>query len=297
MLLNILNLMFQKQDSNLGTALSTLRSVRKELDDLMAEYTVEHITSVVYLQEAATANDGPSPIAKRIRTIPAMLQDSVVMEKLSCYGDENNNVKQLRALKVEVINKLNVEFDRRFSEFNSVLWKLYEILRPSNDHFHQAEELVPLLDFIKTIPAACHKVTDLSFEQLNSECNMFRSVLKKFSIKQNKLYERAYQEMMKQETVGKKVTKVKKEDKMIKFVLTLTGADILKPIYLVAVTTGYSSSVVECGFSACNRIDTCHRRRMTPYRQANLTLLHFENKLTRNISFEQFLLKWNTKPR
>ena len=136
------------------------------------------------------------------------------MEKLPCYGDENNNVKQLRALTVEVINKLNVEFNRRFSELNSVLWKSYEILRPSHDHILQAEELVPLLGFIKTIPAACHKVTDLSFEQLNSECNVFRSVLKEFSIEQDKLYERARQEMMKQETVGRKVTKVKKEDKI-----------------------------------------------------------------------------------
>ena len=203
-LLNILNLMFQKQDSNLGTALSTLRSVRKELDDLIAQYTVEHITTVIYPQEAATPNDGSSPTAKRRRTIPATLQDSVVMEKLPCYRDENSNVKQLRALTVEVINKLNVEFDRRFSEFNSVLWKSYEILKPSNDHFLQAEELVPLLDFIKTIPAVRHKVTDLRFEQLTSECNVFRSVLKEFSIEQDKLYERARQEMMKQEAVGKK---------------------------------------------------------------------------------------------
>ena len=82
-----------------------------------------------------------------------------------------------------------------------------------------------------------------------------------------------------------------------RFVLTLAGTEILKQIYLVAVTAGYSSSVVECGFSARNRIDTCHRMRMTPYRQANLTLLHFENTLTRNITYEQFLVKWNSKPR
>jgi hypothetical protein len=33
--------MFQKQDSNLGTALSTLRSVGKEVDNRLSEYTVE----------------------------------------------------------------------------------------------------------------------------------------------------------------------------------------------------------------------------------------------------------------
>ena len=119
--LNILNLMFQKQDSNLGTALITLRSVRKELDDLIAQYTVEHITTVVYQQEAATPNDGSSPTVKRRRAIPATLQDSVVMEKLPCYRYENSNVKQLRALTVEVINKLNVEFYGRSFVSNLVL--------------------------------------------------------------------------------------------------------------------------------------------------------------------------------
>ena len=209
-------------------------------------------------------------------------------------------MEHLHALAIEVIDKLNVEFDQWFSEFNSTLWKSYELLKPSNDHFIDPELLVPLLDFIKRIPAVCHKVTDLSFQRLKSECNVFRSVLKEFSNKQEDLYEKALEESVQQESVGKKVVKVKKEDKMTqmtRFVLTLTGAEILKQMYLVAVTAGYSSSVVECGFSVHNRFDTCHRRRMTPYRQANLTLLHFENTLTRNITFEQFLVKWNSKPR
>ena len=299
-LLSLLSLKFQKQDSNLGTALSTLGSVRKEVDNLLSEYTVEHITRLVYPQEASTRDDGSSPLAKRKRTIPVTFQDFVVSEKLPAFRDENNTVEHLRALAVEVVDKLNVEFDHRFSEFNSTLWKSYEILMPCNNHFLEPELLVPLFDFIKTIPAVCHKVTEFSLEQLKSECSVFRGVLKEFSETQDKLYEKALEENLRQEAMGKKVVKVKKEDKMTqttRFVLTLAGAEILKQIYLVAVTAGYSSSVVECGFSARNRIDTCHRRRMTPYRQANLTLLHFENTLTRNITFEQFLVKWNSKPR
>ena len=299
-LLSLLSLKFQKQDSNLGTALSTLGSVRKEVDNLLSEYTVEHITRLVYPQEASTRDDGSSPLAKRKRTIPVTFQDFVVSEKLPAFRDENNTVEHLRALAIEVVDKLNVEFDHRFSEFNSTLWKSYEILMPCNNHFLEPELLVPLFDFIKTIPAVCHKVTEFSLEQLKSECSVFRGVLKEFSETQDKLYEKALEENLRQEAMGEKVVKVKKEDKMTqttRFVLTLAGAEILKQIYLVAVTAGYSSSVVECGFSARNRIDTCHRRRMTPYRQANLTLLHFENTLTRNITFEQFLVKWNSKPR
>lgn len=299
-LLNLLNLMFQKQESNLITALTTLQSVRRELDNLSVKYTVAHITQLVFPQEASAPDDELRLLGKRKRTIPATLHDSVVMEKLPCYRDESNNVEQLRALAVEVLNKLNVEFDHRFSEFNSTLWKSFEILKPSNHHFLEAEKLIPLLDYIKTIPLVRQKIEELSFQQLECECNVFRSVLKAFSDKQDQLFEMALQKKMKDEAMGRKVEEVKKEDKMTQmtqFVLTLVGAEILKQIYLVAVTAGYSSSVVECGFSALNRIDTCHRRRMTPYRQASLTLLHFENALTRSISFEQFLVKWNSKPR
>ena len=185
-------------------------------------------------------------------------------EKLPAFRDENNTVEHLHTLAVEAVDKLNVEFDRRFSEFNSTLWKSYEILMPCNNHFLEPTLLVPLFDFIKTIPAVCHKVTEFSFEQLKSECSVFRGVLKEFSETQDKLYEKALEDNLRQEPMAK----VKKEDKMTqttRFVLTLAGAEILKQIYLVAVTAGYSSSVVECGFSARNRIGTCHRMRMTSY--------------------------------
>ena len=158
---------------------------------------------------------------------------------------------------------------------------------------------MPLLDFIKTISPACHKVTELSFEQLKRECNVFRGVLKEFSIEQDKLYEKTRNKMTKQEIAGKKVIKIKKGNKMRQmtiFVLTLTRAKILKQIYLVAVTAGYSRTAVAYRFSSRDAIDRCHRKRMTTYRQASLTLLRFENNLTWNISFQQLLVKWNSKP-
>ncbi|CAB4009397.1 Hypothetical predicted protein [Paramuricea clavata] len=95
-------------------------------------------------------------------------------------------------------------------------------------------------------------------------------VMKEFGDKQDKLHEKALEENLKQEAMGKKVEKSEKEDKMTqmtRFVLTLAGTEIIKQIYLVAVTAGYFSSVIECGFSARKRVDTCHRRRMTPYHQ------------------------------
>ncbi len=73
---------------------------------------------------------------------------------------------------------------------------------------------MPLLDFIKTIPAVCHKVKDFSFEQLKSECNMFCSMLKEFSDTQDKLYKKALEENVQQEAMGGKVVTIKREDKM-----------------------------------------------------------------------------------
>ena len=181
---------------------------------------MEHITRLVYPQEASTTDDGSSPPAKRKRTIPAILQEYVLTEKLPCFRDENNSAEYLHALAIEVIDKLNVEFDRRFSEFNSTLWRSYEILKPSDDQFLEPELLVPLLDFIKTIPAVCHKVEEVSFEQLKSECNIFRRVMKEFSDKQDKLHEKALEQNLKQEAMGKKVVKVKKEDKMTQVTVT-----------------------------------------------------------------------------
>ena len=99
----------------------------------------------------------------------------------------------------------------------------------------------------------------------------FGSVIREFSDEQDRLAEiesRKNAESAENDASKNSTTPPKKESKMMRmtqFVLTLTGADILQQMYLVAVTAGYSSSVVECVFSALNRIDMCHRRKMTPY--------------------------------
>ena len=85
-LLNLLNLMFKKQDSNLGTALSSLRLVRKEVDNLLLKCTAEHITWIVYPQNASITDDGPPLPAKRKRAVPVAFQeDSIVKEKLTTF--------------------------------------------------------------------------------------------------------------------------------------------------------------------------------------------------------------------
>ena len=58
-------------------------------------------------------------------------QDSIVTERLPYYQEEVNNVEELCALVIEVVNNLNIEFDHRFNEFNTELWISFENLKPS----------------------------------------------------------------------------------------------------------------------------------------------------------------------
>jgi hypothetical protein len=300
-LLDISNQTFQKSDTDLLTSLSVLKSVRENLEGLREKYSIEHITSIIYIEGVSTIEleDEPHTAGKRKRTIPDKYQDYVVVDTLPIFHDLNNEL-ELRALAVQVLDTLNSEFDDRFSEFNTQLWLSYASLKPSHTPFLDAKELKPLLDFVRTIPVVSRKVEDLSFEKLKCECEVFRSVILDFSNKQDTSAELQFQRKKSENDAKGKKTETPKVNKMTQitqFVSSLCGAEILQQMYLVAVTAGYSSSVVECVFSALNRVDTCHRRKMTPYRKTNLTLLHFENAITRDISFEQFLLKWNTKPR
>ena len=75
------------------------------------------------------------------------------------------------------------------------------------------------------------------------------------------------------------------------------SAPYLIQIFKVAVTAGYTQTCVECLFSALNRIDTPHRRNQLSTRQTNLTWLHFEQKVTRGIAFNDFAKEWRKKPR
>ena len=75
-------------------------------------------------------------------------------------------------------------------------------------------------------------------------------------------------------------------------------APVLCFLYNVAVTAGFTSTRVECLFSALNQIDTPQRRSMTTKRECELSYLSFENKvLFSDITFDMFLKAWKSKSR
>lgn len=253
-LLDILNKTFQKSDCDLATSLSVLKSIRETLYGLRQKYTIQHITPLIYPEDVPTSTDSvnePGIASKRKRKIPEKFQDSLLTDKLPMYRDANNELERLRALAVEVLDNLDAEFDDRFSEFNTQLWMSFAMLEPSNTAFLDANKLRPLLDFVKSIPIISQKIEDLSFDKLESECTVFRSVIQNFNERQDSLAEIEFQKKKAENDVkGKKTGKPKlnKMTRTTQFVLTLCGAEVLQQMYLVAVTAGYSSSVVECVF-------------------------------------------------
>ena len=248
-LLDILNKTFLKSDSDLQTSLSVLKSIREKLCGLRQKYTFEYITHLIYPESVATCTsvNEPGVASKGKRTIPEKFQDSVLTDKLPIYRDMNNEMERLRALAVEVLDNLDAEFDVRFSEFNTQLWMSFAMLKPTNTAFLDANEFRPLLDFIKAIPVISQKVEDLSFDKLESECDVFRSVIQDFNDRKDSLAELEFQKKKAGNDANGKKTEKPKVNKMTRttqFVLTLYGAEILQQVYLVSVTAGYSSSVV-----------------------------------------------------
>jgi hypothetical protein len=72
------------------------------------------------------------------------------------------------------------------------------ILKPSDDQFLEPQSYRGIFA-TKLQRYLCHKVAEVSFEQLESECNIFRRVVtKEFSDKQDKLHEKALKENLKQ---------------------------------------------------------------------------------------------------
>ena len=85
---------------------------------------------------------------------------------------------------------------------------------------------------------------------------------------------------------------------MYRYVQNQDSMIVLSAMFRMAIVAGYSTSTVENSFSARNRVDTDRRRRLSPYKQGDLSLLHFESALLQlSLTFEDFLKVWKEKSR
>ena len=104
------------------------------------------------------------------------------------------------------------------------------------------------------------------FNLLTSECSVFRALLK-----------RKFGDLDGDHVLSTMYRYVQNQDSMI----------VLSAMFRMAIVAGYSTSTVENSFSvsARNRVDTDRRRRLSPYKQGDLSLLH----LLQSLTFEDFL--------
>ena len=129
-------------------------------------------------------------------------------------------------------------------------------------------KLKPLLEYVSTIPWYGYLLKDHGsledlFNLLTSECSVFRALLK-----------RKFGDLDGDHVLSTMYRYVQNQDSMI----------VLSAMFRMA---GYSTSTVENSFSvsARNRVDTDRRRRLSPYKQGDLSLLH----LLQSLTFEDFL--------
>ena len=126
---------------------------------------------------------------------------------------------------------------------------------------------------------------DEVFTLLKSECIVFKDMLKR-------RFTRSEAERKKEGIGDGDII-----SRMFLFCQNEESMPVISALLRTAVVTGYSTSTVENSFSARNRVDTDRRRSLSPYKQGNLSLLHFEKELLNNISIEDFLSEWRKKPR
>ena len=174
--LNILTETFQKVDCNISTALQTLKSVRKKVNALRAHYTSDKIGALLRADKV----EEPLALGKRKRVVSTRFKDSIVTEKLPINRNSPNSrsFTSMRSVVTEVIDTLNSELDERFQQADTALWKAFEHLNPASDSFLEAGELASLLRYALQIPAIRQKLpANVSQEQLNAECTVFRTMI------------------------------------------------------------------------------------------------------------------------
>ena len=142
-------------------------------------------------------------------------------------------------------------------------------------------KLKPLLEYVSTITRYGYLLKDHGsledlFNLLTSECSVFRA-----------LFKRKFGDLDGDHVLSTMYRYVQNQDSMI----------VLSAMFRMAIVAGYSTSTVENSFSARNRVDTDRRRRLSPYKQGDLSLFHFESALLQSLTFEDFLKVWKEKSR
>ena len=257
-LIDIGNKTLQSRKKTLNTAIKVIKRVRNELENMRNIHSEDYIYTVMSQAgkkcRPARETHQPSAIANFVVDTPILSISS-------------SSTVELQRLLVESLDRLNSELERRFDVKDMTIWAAMDALNTSADGFLNPETVCPIFEYCLEIPAGQESIGGKSLEEkqtvLAAECRVFR------------------------ETIQNPLEEGLPDDAPIEEVLNYLEANYnesapyLIQIFKVAVTAGYTQTCVECLFSALNRIDTPHRRNQLSTCQTNLTLLHFEQEVTR----------------
>ncbi|CAB3993666.1 Hypothetical predicted protein [Paramuricea clavata] len=226
-----------------------------------------------------STSSGEQRRSKRNTAIPSRLDDFLITESLPSENTKRPNIQ----IFIECLDVLNAEFSRRFSTENIALWEAMSALSPSSDVYLEYDILKPLFEYATTIPVLrdFYLKEKLATKDLEAECRIYARVFK------DKEWPKNENEKIDLSEVA--IIVINNHQK---------GAPILSSLYKVAVTSGFTSTRVECVFSSLTRVDSPQRRSMKTQREADLAYLSFESKVLLNdITFEDFHKAWKMKPR
>ena len=218
------------------------------------------------------------------RNLPSHLSNSVITDTIPIRVETN-----LRQAVTMIIDRMEEEFSRRFASENTSVWSPMQCLLPTVSYasFLDPERLDTLFNYAMTIPIIRSKMLAGGFGKLDlvAECQVFRKVLER------ELENGSFKHDTRKEDVDM--------NKVCAFMMRnhAESAPVLTSLYRVAVTAGYASARVECLFSALTRVDAPQRRRQSTKRECNLTFIYFEKKTLLSLKFEDFLKRWESKPR
>ena len=132
--------------------LEIVEAICLDLENFKAEYTSEHIASL--LADGSTEPVGSQPSSKRQRILPGYLTNSVFTTRLPQYRD-SDTISEFRALIVNIIEGFESELDSRFSSSNVGFWDSFQTLSPQfdKDKFLDQQRLDKLLVYAMNFPA------------------------------------------------------------------------------------------------------------------------------------------------
>ena len=267
----------QSVNENFISALEVVNSVQEDIKSERETVTNEKTKKMVndFLEGVkVTTTNGEQRRPRRNTAIPSRFNDFLVTES------ENNKRPNIQIF-IECLDLLNAEF--MFSTENIALWEAMSALSPLSHVYLEYDILKPLFEYASTIPVRrdFYLKEKLSTKDLEAECRIYARVFK------DKEWPRNKNEKIDLSEVA--IIVINDYQK---------GAPILSSLYKVAVTSGYTSTRVECVFSSLTRIDSPQRRSMRTQREADLAYLSFESKVLMNdITFDDFYRAWKMKPR